>query len=100
MRDLRELNKLEKYLQKHGYYYRRIDKEPSRPGLLGYDELHQIRVYEDETYNHQLWDVICHRGSYGYTQGLLETMGMPEDGNDVTGYLTADEVIARLEGAL
>lgn len=100
MRDLRELNRLEKYLQEHGYYYRRIDKQASSPGLYGYDEQHQIRVYEDAGCTHQVWDVICHRGSYGYEQGLLETMGMPEDGSDVTGYLTADEVIARLEGAL
>ena len=34
------------------------------------------------------WDVICHVGSWGYEQGLLEIM---IGNNEPTGYLTAEE---------
>ena len=40
-------------------------------------------------------DVICHRGSYGYNQDLLEAMGFginsADDGDDVVGYLTVEQ---------
>lgn len=36
-------------------------------------------------------DAICHRGSYGHENGLLEIMGFEID--DVRGHLTAAEVI-------
>lgn len=38
-------------------------------------------------------DVICHYGSYGSEQGLLEIMGLVSDGNgdSVEGYLNAGE---------
>lgn len=43
-------------------------------------------------------DVICHRGSYGYEEGLLEIMGLVDEshGDDVEGYLTANEVFRRI----
>ena len=40
-------------------------------------------------------DVICHRGSYGYQEGLLEQYGLVDDsgeGDDVMGFLTANDV--------
>lgn len=43
-------------------------------------------------------DAICHSGSYGGKMGLWETMGMSGDGDDVTGYLTAQEVVDRYLG--
>lgn len=42
-------------------------------------------------------DIICHDSSYGSDNGLWESMGFIWDGNDVTGYLTAQEVINRLK---
>ena len=44
-------------------------------------------------------DAICHEYSYGYEQGLLEIMGLvdPEVGDSVEGYLTANEVFARIK---
>lgn len=42
------------------------------------------------------WDAICHSGSYGHEEGLLETMGLKDEDNDdddVIGYLTANEVL-------
>lgn len=48
----------------------------------------------------RICSVILHNGSYGREQGLLEIMGllMPwEDGDDVLGYLTADDVFERIK---
>ena len=88
-----ELNKLEKYLKEHGIKYDRNDREKTEKTL----DFHQIVVYEDEK---PIWDAICHTGSYGYEQGLLEVMGsiVSKDVCDrVEGWLTADEIIKRLE---
>lgn len=89
-----ELDKLEFYLKGKGISYKRIDR------------------WEDLTQHHQLlincdeagwpeWDVICHKGSYGYTDGLLEIAGSlvdeEKDGDSVVGYLTAQDVIDRIE---
>lgn len=44
------------------------------------------------------WDAICHYGSFGYKEGLLEIYGeiVPENiGDTVEGYLTAEDVIDR-----
>lgn len=59
--------------------------------------------------NGQLWypsrenavcDVICHKYSYGGEEGLLEIMGLlteeEAEYDDVVGYLTADNVFARI----
>ena len=44
------------------------------------------------------WDVICNSGSYGHERGLLEVMGTIARpvGNYVEGYLTAEEILQRL----
>ena len=42
-------------------------------------------------------DIVCHRGSYGGNNGLWESMGFVWDEEDVTGYLTAQEVVSRLK---
>ena len=42
-------------------------------------------------------DIVCHRGSYGGYNGLWESMGFDWDEEDVTGYLTAQEVVSRLK---
>lgn len=45
------------------------------------------------------WDAVCFRGTYGAERGLLEAMGRVITGNDdVEGYLTADEILRRLDG--
>lgn len=89
---MNELNKLGKYLKEHGYEYERIDKENDP---WGYDR-HQIIVYKN---GEKQWDAICHRGSYGYDEGLLEIMGNIVENTDdtVEGWLTADDIIKRLE---
>lgn len=99
-RDLTELNKLEKYLKEHGYKYDRTDDDGkimrSPFGLLPTFDHHQIIVYEN---GERSWDVILNSGSYGAEKGLLEAMGsrIVRGGDSVEGYLTADEIIERLE---
>ena len=102
-RDLTELDKLEKYLKEHGYKYGRIDDDgdlegiADRHGLMRCIDQHQIVVYKDGKRD---WDAICQFGSYGVEMGLLEIMGerVVRKGRDsVEGYLTADEIIERLE---
>ena len=97
--DLTELDKLEEYLKAKGIRYQRRD-ESFQLGLC-HVEQHQIVVFADD--GRRMWDAICQTGSYGYEEGLLEVMGKPvvrkSDSDDVVGWLTAAEVIARLEGA-
>lgn len=42
-------------------------------------------------------DFVCHSGSYGGNQGYWESYRFPEDGGDVTGWMNADAVIARMK---
>ena len=91
-----ELEKLEKYLKEHNYNYK---WNSVCLGHEGYPYQDQIIVYDD--HNTRLWDAVCHFGSYGHEKGLLEIMGIivneEENGDSVVGWLTADDVIKRLE---
>lgn len=91
-----ELDKLESYLKEHGYEYTREDFDGILP--YGSNSKHQIIVYKD---GERIWDAICHYGSYGYEEGLLEIYGSivweDIDGDTVRGWLTADDVISRIE---
>lgn len=42
-------------------------------------------------------DVVCHDGSMGHTQGLWESFGLDGDGDDATGYLTAEAVVRKMK---
>ena len=104
-RNLTELNKLENYLKAKGIDYRREDSD----NLFSAEEWrilidingakaepmdkHQLIVFDNDR---RSWDVICQRGSIGADEGLLEGMG-DIFGNDVEGYLTADDVVKRIE---
>lgn len=44
----------------------------------------------------RIGDAVCHSGSYGHEEGLLEIMGLEDDSDDVVGWLTAGEVMERL----
>lgn len=92
-----ELDKLEKYLKEKRYRYKRIKETPgTNPWMRGYG-VNQIIVYDDRGIRQ--WDAVCNRGSYGFEQGLLEIMGsiVKPGGDSVEGWLTADDVIQRLE---
>lgn len=43
------------------------------------------------------WDAICNAYSYGCEDGLIEVMGLPQCGDDVIGYLTADDILTMLD---
>lgn len=45
---------------------------------------------------HPVCDAICHWGSYGHQTGLIEIMGLTHNDDSVEGYLTAEEVFARI----
>lgn len=98
-----ELDKLEQYLKEKHYNYKRIDQDEviTEDGHTDKTMRHQLIVYAGDIV---LWDAICHKGSYGYEQGLLEVMGnpvvLPYDGDSVVGFLTAQDVIDRLERKL
>lgn len=84
--NLTQLDKLEKYLKENGIKYERIDTK----------DTHQINVPNSRD---KEWDAICHYGSFGYKEGLLEIYGsiVPENvGDTVEGYLTAEDVVNRI----
>ena len=93
-----EMNKLEKYLKVNGFDYSRNRTR------LGWSDWDQILVFNDDR---EVWDAVCHEYSYGYSEGLIEIMDrsikyglLTEDEreiDDVLGYLTADEIIERIE---
>lgn len=90
---MKELDKLEAYLKEKGFVYERVDRDYKHD----VHNKHQIIVYKD---GKRIWDAICQWGSYGYSQGLLEIYGsivFEEDGDSVRGWLTAEEVIERIE---
>lgn len=53
-----------------------------------------LRPQADE----RIGDAVCHFGSYGHQEGLIEVMGYPfDDEEDVVGFLTAEEIIHQIE---
>lgn len=85
-----EMDRLEQYLKEHNIPYQRF-KEKNAWGqkCRGWN---QIVSPNNEEWH---WDVICHVGSYGYSQGLLE-IGYRDKG-EVEGWLTAEDVIERIK---
>ena len=95
-----ELDRLENYLLDHRITYERIDEEEiiDEKGRVIRMDRHQICVPEEG--ENCRWDAICHRGSYGWNHGLIEIYGeivREEDGDSVVGWLTAADVIKRME---
>ncbi len=99
-----ELDKLEKMLRKRKIKYERLDEvkryHQVKDKITGKHVLlvtqldrHQIFVPSIEECE---WDVICQEYSYGYEEGLLEAYGSIVPDGDVEGWLTAEDVIARL----
>lgn len=48
----------------------------------------QIRIYADEEMTNEIDDCICHSGSHGHQNGLLETFTL----SDCDGWETAEQV--------
>ena len=94
-----ELDILTQYLKDHNIPFERYDcsKEDFEINdeCTFYIDRHQICVPNQQ---YILWDVICQEGSYGYRDGLLEAYGdIVEVDDTVEGYLTAQDVIERIE---
>ena len=91
---LRELDKLENYRKEREIPYVRRDVMDGT-----HFERHQVAVLDED--GNRIWDAICQYGSYGYESGLLEVMGDIVDeelhGDQIEGFLTANEVIRRVE---
>ena len=103
---IEEMEKLEKYL---------MDKNiPYEINIVkSYDSIWPIKLDKTPAYYKQIcvpvfdsekrkWDAVCHWGTYGFEDGLLEIMGdiLTEEDleyDTVKGFLTADEVIERIE---
>ena len=94
-----ELDILTQYLKDHNIPFERYDcsKEDFEINdeCTFYIDRHQICVPNQQ---YILWDVICQEGSYGYRDGLLEAYGDIVEADDVVeGYLTAQDIIKRIE---
>lgn len=77
-----EIKKLHKMLNEAGIPH--TFGEFPMPYCVGY----QIRIYADEELTNEIDDCVCHTGSHGYSEGLLETFSL----NECAGWETADEV--------
>ena len=106
---MNELDKLEKMLSERDIEYERIDQEEMYYEFTDYGTGERIKI-PSQMDRHEIfvpnrenceWDAICQKGSYGYAKGLLEIYGSivneEEDGDSVVGWLTAEEVMHRLE---
>lgn len=104
----RELNMLTdwliQYASAYGWHVERYDKvvtcdpliDPITGDMTNDVGQHMVIVYSNDV---RIFDAICHYGSYGYHDGLLEIMGdivTDEDDDQVVGYLTADDVVKRI----
>lgn len=100
-----EIRKLDERLTELGVNHALVSRD-----IYGYGNAYstvkdwglQVIVYKqgaEQARKNVLWDAICGLDSYGYEQGLLETMGVIVDEKKVKdrveGYLTADEVMQR-----
>ena len=93
-----ELDKLEQYLKTSGREYERYDEDNYVATCAGVRNLNRHQIVVADADGEYLWDAICHYGSYGYEDGLLEVMGEALIGHgDVEGWLTAADVIQMIE---
>lgn len=93
-----ELDILTQYLKDHNIPFERYDCDKD----IELDDEYTFHVNRHQicvpNQRYTLWDVICQKGSYGYHDGLLEAYGDIVDvEGEVEGYLTAQDVIRRIE---
>lgn len=91
----KQLNKLNEYLNFIGVKHEDASTHHDPIILFGqYKDFSMERIYIH--IGKKQYSCINGQGSYGYEQGLIETMGFEDDKGDVTGYQTAEEVIKKL----
>ena len=81
---MNEIKKLHEMLIKAGVNHTFMGMNRA---IFGKDSV-QIRIYQDNTFQKELDDVVFHKHSHGYEQGLLETYQL----NNCDGYETAEQV--------
>lgn len=79
-----EMGKLEWLLQEAKIPYR-IDYVIGMPSVRYYGHGENL-----------ICDAICHSGSYGHEEGLLEIMGLTRNDDSIEGWLTSEEVFDRI----
>lgn len=98
---LAEFDKLQSYLLTHGYSVDITHRCRQMFGVVTIQsEHHQLLVHDTKNFSLRLWDAVISDYSYGHEDGLLEAMGGALLGGrpgDVEGWLTADDIIRRLE---
>lgn len=82
--DYTQMTRLELYLQEAKIPYR-MDYVLGMPSVRYYGHGDKL-----------ICDAICHSGSYGHEDGLLEIMGLTRNGDSVEGCLTSREVFVRI----
>lgn len=99
-----EFDKLQDYLLTHYYNVDIVHRGRQMHGrppvwMLVQSEHHQLIVYDTKDANLRLWDAVISDYSYGHEDGLLEVMGslVGDRSDTVEGWLTAGEIIRRLE---
>ena len=86
--NLNEMDKLETLLIENGIDYKRIDQPANNKNAFDFHKIYgKIKNFQ--------WDVICHHGSYGYENDLLEYSDTIEP--DIIGYLRAEDVLKLLK---
>ena len=90
-----EMDVLEKMLIDAGIEYDREDIDNDYAGYVY--SFHQIRSKKSNGGKWK-WDAICHKGSWGYEQGLLEVWG--DYMNEPEGNLTAEEAFEKIKWIL
>lgn len=83
-RTMNEMDKLEQMLKENNI--------PYEVAVNNYSGMKQIWYPNKEE---AISDAICHNGSYGFKEGLLEIMGLTLNNDTVEGWLTAEEVCYR-----
>ena len=87
-----------------------IERRINHSLILEYDNYNNkydrryLRLYEYgsnyEEESHRILSAICHYGSYGYEENLIEIMGLLTDEeskyDSVLGHLTAEQVLERI----
>ena len=82
--DYTEMGKLEWLLQEAKIPYR-IEYIWGMPSVRYYGHGEEL-----------ICDAVCHSGSYGHEEGLLEIMGLTRNDDSVEGWLTSEEVFDRI----
>ena len=102
MKEMIEMSEMDKLVE---YLYKNVAgddrKVVTRPCCGG----QQVVVCDKD--GNWLWDAVCHQYSYGGADGLIEVMEQTDQNyvlsdeerecDDVIGYLTAEDIIKRLE---